>query len=161
MSSTAAEMSPTRAPGRPRAMPAIIASARRVDELARLGRDLADEERPRAVAVPAVDDRADVDRHERAGADGPLAGDAVDDLGVDRDARARGERPRALAVAAAAEVALERRDRARAPDVALGQPVEVARGDPRLELGLDEREDLGDDPPGPAHLLDLARPTSA
>jgi hypothetical protein len=32
---------------------------------------------------------------------------------------------------------------------------------PGLELGLDEREDLGDDPPRGSHLLDLAARTSS
>ena len=64
---------------------------RRVHELARLVGHLADHERAGAVAVPAVEDRADVDGHERAVADRPLARDAVDDLGVDRDAGARRE----------------------------------------------------------------------
>ena len=114
------------------------------------GLGLADEERPGAVAVPAVVDRAGVDRHDLAVADRPVAGDAVDDLVVDRDAEAGRERVAAVAVA------LERRHRAGVADVLLGEPVEVAGRDAGLQLGLDEGEDLGDDPAGVAHLLDLA-----
>ena len=41
-------------------------------------------------------------------------------------------------------------------DVLLGEAVQVAGRDAGLELLLDEGEDLGDDPAGAAHLLDLA-----
>jgi hypothetical protein len=37
----------------------------------------------------------------------------------------------------------------------LGQGIEVSRADTRLELGFDEGEDLGHDPPGTAHGVDL------
>jgi hypothetical protein len=124
--------------------------AGRVDELADFGSRLADDECPGAVAVPAVVDRARVDRHDLAVADRPIAGDAVDDLAVDRDAQARRERVAAVAVA------LERRHRAGAPDVALREPVEVSGRHTRLQLRLDQGEDLGDDAAGVAHLLDLA-----
>src|SRR6185503_10259814 len=123
--------------------------ARRVDQLAGLRADVADDERPGAVAVPALEDRADVDGHERARPDRPVAGDAVDDLAVDRDAGAGRKGARALAVATAAEVALERRDRAGLDDVPLREPVQVAGGHAGLELRLDEREHLGDDAPRP------------
>src|SRR5664279_969540 len=67
--------------------------ASRLDQLAdRLGW-LADEEGPGRVAVPAVDDRAGIDRDELALTDRPLAGDAMDDLGIDRDADAAREWP--------------------------------------------------------------------
>ena len=132
-------------------MPAIIALAGQVDELGDPGRRLADVEGPRAVAVPAVDDRAGVDRHDLAGADRPLAGDAVDDLVVDRDADAGRERPARVDP----RIALERRGRAGLPDVGLGEGVEVGGRDARAELGLDDVEDLADDAAGLAHPLDL------
>ena len=109
------------------------------------GRRGADEERPGAVAVPALVDGPGVDRHDLAVADHPLAGDAVDDLVVERDAEA----------GRIAVVALERRHGAVAADVPLGDPVEMAGGDAGLQLRLDEREHLGDDPAGTAHLVDL------
>ena len=115
------------------------------------GRRVADVEGPRRVAVPAVEDRAGVDRHDLARADGPLARDAVDDLVVDRDADARRERPARVD----ARVALERRDRAGPADVLLGEAVEVGGGDARLERLLDDGQDLGDDAAGAAHLVDL------
>ena len=155
MSSTAAEMSPTRLPATAAAMPAMRARRVAVDELVDLGAGAAHDERPGRVAVPAVDDRADVDRHDLAVADHPVAGDAVDDLAVDRDAGARREGRRAPPVAAAAEVALERRDRPGRADMVLGEAVELAGRDARAELLLHEGEDLGDDPPGAAHLVDL------
>ena len=125
--------------------------AGQVDELGHLGRRVADIERPRTVAVPAVDDGARVDRHDLAGPDRPLAGDAVDDLVVDRDADAGREWPARVDP----RVALERRRRAGRADVRLGDGVEMGRRDARPELGLDPVEDLGDDPAGAAHPLDL------
>src|SRR6185369_2220915 len=68
-------------------------AAGQVDELGDLRRRVADVEGPRAVTVPAVEDRAGVDRHDLACTDRPLARDAVDDLVVDRDADAGRERP--------------------------------------------------------------------
>src|SRR5258705_1835077 len=124
--------------------------AGRVDELGDLGAGGADDERPGAVAMPAVVDGPGIDRYDLALADQPLTRDAVDDLVVDGDAQAGRERVAPVAVA------LERWDRAGRSDVALGQAVEVARGDTRLELGLDEGQDLGHDPAGGPHLLDLA-----
>ena len=125
-------------PGTAAAMPAIIASRVRSISSATCGRRLADVEGPGAVAMPAVDDRAGVDRHDLAGADRPLARDAVDDLVVDRDAHAGRERPARVD----ARVALERRGRPGGPDVRLGDGVEVGGRDARPELGLDHVEDL-------------------
>ena len=138
-------------PGTAAAMPAIIAS--RVVSISRWHgrRRHADEERPGRIAVPAIDDGAGVDRHDLAVADRPLAGDAVDDLVIERDAQAGRERPARVD----ARVALERRDGAGRADVRLGQAVEVAGRDARLELALDECEDLGHDPPGATHPGDL------
>ena len=108
-------------------------------------------ERPGAVAVPAIDDRAGVDRDDLALAELPVARDAVDDLVVDRDADAGRERVARIDPG----VALERGDRADRPDVGLGDGVQLGRGDARPQLGLDQVEHLGDDPAGPAHPLDL------
>ena len=71
----------------------------RVDEPGDIRRRLADVERPSAVAVVALPDRAGVDGDDLALLDYAAARDAVDDLVVDRDADARRE----------ALVALERR----------------------------------------------------
>ena len=149
-SSIAAEMSPRSPPGMAAAIPGHHRQPGRVDELAHLRGGLADDERPSPVAVPAVEDRAGIDRHDLALPDRALAGDPVDDLIVDRDAQAGRKRVAAVAVA------LERRNGASRADVALGEPVEMARRDTGPELGLGEREDLGNDPAGDAHLLDLA-----
>ena len=74
-------------------------------------------DRDRRVAVPAVDDRAAVDRDHVALDERPVAGDAVDDLVVHR--RADGGRE--------AVVAQERRRRAGGADAVLGDRVELAR----------------------------------
>jgi hypothetical protein len=75
----------------------------------------------------------------------------VDDLVVDGDAQAAWERPARVDPG----VALEGRDRARLADVGLGELVEVAGRDARLQLLFHEGEDLGHDPAGTAHALDL------
>jgi hypothetical protein len=125
--------------------------AGRVDQVGHLGRRLADVERPRAVAMPAIDDRPGVDRDDLSGPDRPLARDPVLDLVIDRDADAGGER----AARVQAGIALERRGRSRLADVRLGQAVELGRGHTRLELALDQGQHLGHDPAGPSHALDL------
>src|SRR5688500_15789414 len=112
--------------------------AGRVDERPDRRFRLAYDEGPRAVAVPALANRTRVDRHDLAVPDRALARDAVDDLAVDRDAEAGRERVARVAVA------LERRHRPGASDVALGEAVEVTRRDARLQLRFDEGKDLGD-----------------
>ena len=75
------------------------------------GRVAAADEAAGAVAMPAVVDGPHVDRDDLAGPDLPVARDAVDDLGVERDAgrgRVRVRVPRV--VAPPAEVAQERGD---------------------------------------------------
>jgi hypothetical protein len=72
--------------------------------------------------MPAVDDRPRVDRHDLAGTEVPLTGDAMDDLVVDRDAHAGRERPAGVDPG----VALERGCRAGLPDVGLGEGIEWA-----------------------------------
>ena len=124
--------------------------ARRVDQLDDLGRRLADHEGPGTVAVPAVVDRSGVNRHDLAVADLALAGDPVDNLVVDRDAEAGRERVASMAVP------LERWHRPGRADMALGKAVEVSGGDAWPQLGFDEGQDLGHDPAGGPHLLDLA-----
>ncbi len=52
-------------------------------------------------------------------------------------------------------VALERWAAARSTDVPLGERIELGRRDAGPQLRLDQREDLGDDAPGPAHRRDL------
>ncbi len=101
--------------------------------------------------MPPVHDGAGIDGHDLAGPDRPLARDPVDDLVIDADADAGRERPARVD----ARIALERRGRARRADVRLGETVEVAGGDAGLQFLLHEREDLGHDPAGLAHLLDL------
>ncbi len=107
----------------------------------RLERRGAGEEHPAGVAVPAVQDHGDVDVEDVALLQPPLARNAVADLVVDRGADR-------LRVAAVVE---GRRDRAVRADELLAQPVELARGDPRLDLGRDHVEHRGREPPGPAH----------
>src|SRR3990172_9725173 len=141
--------------GAGRADPRHEGHAGRRDELIDRRRRAADDERPGGVAVPAVDDRADVDRHDLAVTDDPIAGDAMDDLAVDRDAGARREGRRATSLSAAAGIALEGRDPPGRPDVLLGEAVQLAGRDAGAELLLDEGQDFGDDTAGTTHLLHL------
>src|SRR5688572_15600634 len=62
-----------------------------VDEAPRLYADVADQEHPAGVAVPAVEDDGDVDIDDVAVLQRPLAGDAVADDMVDRGAAAARE----------------------------------------------------------------------
>jgi len=124
--------------------------AGRIDEVDHLRRWMAHDEGPGAVAMPAVVDRAGVHGHDLAIADQALAGDAVDDLVVDRDAEAGREGVAAVAVA------LERGHGTGRADVAFGEAVEVGGRNPGLQLRFDEGENLGHDPAGGPHLLDLA-----
>ena len=102
----------------------------------------------RRVAVPAVDDRAAVDRDDVAVVQHPVARDAVDDLVVHR--RADGRRERRVAVA------LEGRDGAGGPDAG---PRRCASSSPVVTPapgGLTEQlERAADDQAGPPHRLDL------
>ena len=82
-------------PGTAAAMPAIIA-ARVLDQGAHRGGGSPTKQVRAGVAVPAVHDRAGIDRHDLAVPDRPLARDAVDDLLVDRDAHGGRERPARL-----------------------------------------------------------------
>jgi hypothetical protein len=88
----------------------MIAAPRRIDERLRLGRDVGPTVNVRApVAVPAIEDGPDVDGYERAGLDHALAGIPwTTSESIEMQVLA-GKRLRAVAVAAAAEVALERR----------------------------------------------------
>ncbi len=97
------------------------------------------------VAVPAVKDGADVHGNDVTFPEDPLAGDAVDDLVVDRGADAAGE----------PVVALERRPRPASAQVPVNEAVKVAGADTRLDLLLQRVEDLGHQPPSLAHLRDL------
>ena len=132
--STAWEMSLTRPPSRAAAMPAHSASSVTRISSATSGGDLADRDGDRGVAVPAVDDRAAVDRDHVAVGEHADAGDAVHDLVVDRGADGAGERRVA--------VALERRDAAVRADVVLGERVELAGGDTRPHRGAQQLEGL-------------------
>ena len=76
-------------PGTAAAMPAIIAS--RVASISvcdGLAAGSPTKNVRAAVAMPAVDDRAGIDRDDLALADRALAGDPVDDLVIERDAQA-------------------------------------------------------------------------
>ena len=133
--------------------------ARRVDERDRLGGACvatAADERARPVAVPPLVDDPDVDRHHLPPLDLAVAGDAMDDLVVDRDAGGRlvGVRVRRV-VPPAAQVAQERRDAARDADVPLGQTVDLSRRDAGPEGLLDQRQDLRHDAPRGPHPRDL------
>ena len=150
-SSTAAEMSSMWLPGTAAAMPAIIASWV-VSIRRRTGSGGTPTKNVRAASPcqPSTIAPASTDTIWPSRID-PLPGDAVDDLVVERDAQAGRERPARVDP----RVALEGRDRAGLTDVRLGQPVEVGGRDAWLELALDEREDLGNDPTGLTHPGDL------
>jgi hypothetical protein len=107
--------------------------------------DLADRDGHGGVAVPALDDRATVDRQDVAVLQHVPVGDPVDDPGVGRQAQG-GREP---------VVAEERRDPAAAADDPLGQRVQLGQGDPGPD-GLDQRrQGVADQPAGPPHGVDL------
>src|SRR5579875_434866 len=110
--------------------------------------DLAYPHRDGRVAVPAVDDRAAVDRDDVARVEAAVpGGDAVHDLLVHR----RADRGR-IAV-----VAEEGRDRARRSDLALGNRVEVGGGDPRPHRLGEDPQRMRDHQASLAHAGDLPR----
>src|SRR5436190_4722097 len=117
------------------------------DELLGLrgGRLPADEQGDGGVGVIALPDRAEVERQQIAGLEDALAGDAVDDLLVDRDA----ERCREPAVP------LQRRRRAGLYDRRFGDRVKLCRLDPRAHGGDGPLDRLRDDAAGLAHPVDL------
>ncbi len=115
------------------------------DQLAHLVGYVADRDRRGGVAVPALDDRPAVDRHDVALFEHPVAGDAVHDLVVDR--RAQG--------VPVARDALERRRRTAAEDVLLRQLVELDGGHPGPHGLRQELEGLPDHQTRPAHARDL------
>src|SRR5437588_10013358 len=110
-----------------------------------LGRDLTDCEGVGAVRDKPVESDADVDRDEVAFLDAVVARDPVDDHRVRRDA-CGGREP---------TVALRRRDAAVVTDELLGDAVELARRDPRLNLLPDQRDRLGDELAGARHPFNL------
>jgi hypothetical protein len=116
-------------------------------ERARIGADHTDLHRQRGVAVVAVDVRAAVDRQQVALAQRPLAGDAVHDLVVDRQAQHPGVRHRRPAWL----VTEERRLGAAGGDVVGGQLVQVDGQDAGCGRRRDRREGFGDDATGLAH----------
>ncbi|CAO5231769.1 hypothetical protein FAGKG844_160039 [Frankia sp. AgKG'84/4] len=121
-----------------------------LDHRENLGRDLADGDSDRRVAVPAVDDRAAVDRDDVALAQHPLAaGDRVDHLVVHR--AADGRRVGRL------RVTLERRDPAVGANRLLGQRVQVGGGDAGRDGLAQPGQGLGHQQAGHAHLGDLSR----
>ena len=125
--------------------------AGRVDELGDLGRGLADDERARR-RRRASRRRSRRRRPTRSGRRGSSGR---------RGCRGRPRRRSRCTGwpgtgCSGGRIAHERRDGAGRPDVALGEPVEVAGRDARLELRLDEREDLGDDPAG-RRILSISR----
>ena len=140
-------MSPTRLPGRAWAMPAASASRPASSRRCACSRDVADGEGEGAVGDVAVQRDADVDRDQVAVRDLVGARDPVHDHVVRRDA----DRLRVAAVA------LRRGDAAERADVLVGDPVELAGRDPRLDLLADVRDRLGDDAARGGHLRDLLR----
>ena len=89
--STAAPMSPSRSPGAATRDRGVERGLGAFEQPQRLVVDRADRDRDRGVGVPALDDRAAVDRHDVAVVDDPVAGDAVHDHLVRRDAGHRRE----------------------------------------------------------------------
>src|SRR5674476_588094 len=95
--------------------------------------------------MPAVHDRATVDRHKVALAQGPRSRYSVDHLVVDADTQAAGE----------AVVPKKRGRRAPASDVLLGGPVKVTGAHPIVCLAAHELQRLGHHHPRHPHLANL------
>jgi hypothetical protein len=119
-----------------------------IDQLARLQGHVADQIHAAGVAVPAIDDRRHVDVDDVAVLQRFLARDAVANHMVDRDAAA-------LGVAAITE---RRRHRARGERHLVDNVVERLGRDSGDDVGRQRVEDLGGEPPGPAHPFEALRP---
>ncbi len=116
-------------------------------------RRLADVEHAAGVAVIAVLDHRDVDVHDVAVLQRPLARHAVADLVVDRSA----DRLRKRAVAGR-RVVERRRNRALLADhVVVAEPVQLAGRHPGLHVRRDEVEDFGRQAAGDPHPRDVLR----
>ncbi len=142
---TAREMSHDRVPDPRLGDPRLERRLARVEQALRLRRDRPDRKRPGGVGDEAVQRHADVDGEDVAVLQLHRPRDAVHDHRVRR--QARGGR--------IALVALERRLAAARADVLLGDRVELAGGDPGLDLLLEQRKRLGDDRAGARHRVDL------
>ena len=146
---TAAPMSPMWLPGLGGGDAEVERLACRVDQTAAPpGDGLAARDREPAVGPPAVEDQPAVERHEVAVLDHQRAGNAVDDLVVDRDAQRVGE----------SLVPEEARDAVVIPDERLRLAVEIEGRDPGAYGARQLREAGAEDLPGDPHLLDLIRP---
>ena len=120
-----------------------------VDQLARLQRDVADQVHAAGVAVPAVDDRGHVDVDDVAVLERLVAGDAVADDMVDRDAAA-------LGVAAIAE--RRRHARRRRASCWWTMSSSSCGRDAGHDVRGERVEDLGGEPAGAAHAFEAFGP---
>jgi hypothetical protein len=119
-----------------------------IDQPPRLERNVADQEHSAGVAVPAVEDRGDVDVDDVALLEDLLAGYSVADDMVDRRAAA----PREAAIA-------ERgRNRSGIERHPLHDRVDLVGRDARNHLRYQRVENLGREPAGPAHALERRVP---
>jgi hypothetical protein len=109
--------------------------------------DRPDREGPGRVRVKPIEQDAHVERHDVAVLEEHLTRYAVNDHVVGRRADRRREPP----------VSLERRLSARGADAALGELVELARGDPGTKRVLEAIERVGDDLAGAPHRRELLR----
>ena len=109
--------------------------------LLRLDADLADQVHPAGVAVPAVEDRGDVDVDDVAVLERAVARNAVADDMVDRGAAA-------LRIAAIAE---RRGDGAGVERHPVDDVVQLLGGDAGDDMGDERVEDVGGEPAGGAH----------
>ena len=133
---TAAPMSPRCLPGTHLVDGQLQAFARRVDQLLRARRDLADRNRDRAVADEAVEDRAEVEADDVALFEPGAVRDAVNDHVIDR-----GADDRRIGRQSHRSVAFERRLRAALGQLFFGHRVQLRR----RRSGLDHRpHDLED-----------------
>ena len=127
----------------------VHGALRRIDETPHFWRDLAHDEGARRVAVPAIDDRARVDRHDLPVAQTALSGHAVNDLLVDRHAQ------RVAEWGDAAGDADERGGGAFVADHLFRNRIELERGDARPDFGGHAVKDARNKSPRDGHLVDL------
>ena len=116
-------------------------------ELPDIGGDVADEHRESRISVPTIDDRSAVDGDDIAIGEVAVAGDAVDDLLVDRDADVRGE----------PVVAEEGRGRSLIADRLRCAVVQLCGGHARRGDLRHPLQGPGDDQAGSPHDLELVR----
>ena len=113
------------------------------------GLNLTDCDRDRRIAMPAVHDRATVDRDHIAIVQDPISGDAVHHFIIDRGADGRGEGRIAISQ--------KRRDASTRANGVFGKGVETAGRDPGSHGLANELESASDEQARDPHLGDLIR----